>query len=159
MRQDWCENGNLVCLPAFLSTGKTGVKKGRKKVTKKRVMEKKKKVAKKAKKQDQQKVDGLSKKDVAKIRSAIRQVWHRSHVRKLCVKRATGKGGFFYCEKCLKRVPKICIDHVVAVGEVDGGFIKRLFCSSKGLMALCKKCHDAKTREEREALAMKRLIG
>lgn len=117
------------------------------------------KKVKKSKNKDAPKVDGLSSKDISKIRSAIRQVWHRSHVRKLCVKRATGKGGFFYCEKCRKRVPKICIDHVVAVGEVDGGFIKRLFCSSKGLMALCKSCHDAKTREERKEAALKRQLG
>lgn len=150
MRQDWCENGNLVCLPAFLSTGKTGVKKGRKKVTKKRVMEKKKKVPKKAKKQDQQKVDGLSKKDVAKIRSAIRIIWHRSYPRKLCTKRAIGKDGFFYCENCFEKTPKINIDHIEKVGKVDAGFIKRLFCSSDGLLALCLECHRKKTNEERK---------
>ena len=104
-------------------------------------------------------MDGLSAKDVAKIRSAIRQVWHRSHVRKLCIKRATGKDGFMRCEKCAKKVPKIHVDHTLAVGKVDGGFIKRLFCSSKHLQALCDRCHRAKTKQEREALAIERLIG
>lgn len=113
----------------------------------------------KLKKKEVPKVDGLGAKDVAKIRSAIRQVWHRSHVRKLCIKRATGKDGFMRCEQCAKKVPKIHVDHIQAVGKVDGGFIKRLFCSSKGLQALCDKCHRAKTKAEREAFAIERLIG
>ena len=120
---------------------------------------KKDKKAPKSKKNEIPKVDGLSAKDVAKIRSAIRQVWHRSHVRKLCIKRATGKDGFMRCEQCTKKVPKIHVDHIVAVGKVDGGFIKRLFCPSKHLQALCDRCHRAKTKQEREALAIERLIG
>jgi 5-methylcytosine-specific restriction endonuclease McrA len=110
-------------------------------------------------KKQQKAVDGLSAKDIAKIRSAVRQVWHRSHVRKLCVKRATGADGFFRCEKCKKKTPKLCIDHITPVGELDGGFIKRLFCPSKDLQALCVSCHNKKTKQEREAKAIERLIG
>lgn len=106
-------------------------------------------MAKKRKKKAVEKVDGLSAKDVQKIRSAIRQVWHRSHVRKLCVNRCIGKDGFSYCEKCGKRAPKILIDHINKVGEVDGGYIRRLFCASILLQGLCKICHDKKTKEER----------
>ena len=100
------------------------------------------------------KVDGLSPHDIKKIRNAIRQVWHRSHVRKLCVNRCIGKDGFSYCEKCKKRSPKVFIDHITKVGEVDGGFIKRLFTPSKNLQGLCKKCHDLKTKEERAEAAL-----
>jgi len=114
---------------------------------------------KKPKKKDAPKVDGLSAKDIAKLRSACRIVWHRSYPRKLCVQRATGKDGFLRCEQCAKRVPKIHVDHKEPVGKVDGGFIKRLFCPSKNLTALCDKCHRAKTKQEREALAIERLIG
>lgn len=99
-----------------------------------------------------EKIDGLNAKDIANIRKAIRQVWHRSHVRKLCVQRCIGKDGFSYCEKCKKRSPKVFIDHKIAVGDVDAGFIKRLFISSKGLQGLCKKCHDTKTSAERKQL-------
>lgn len=95
-------------------------------------------------------IDGLSDKDIKKIRAAIRQVWHWSYPKKLVIARCTGKGGFLKCEKCLKRAPKIFVDHKIAVGDVDGGFIERLFTASKNLQGLCKKCHDAKTKEERQ---------
>lgn len=98
-----------------------------------------------------EKVDGLSANDIKKIRNALRQIWHRSHVRKLCVNRCIGAGGFSYCEKCKKRAPKVFIDHIIKVGDVDSGFIKRLFTPSKNLQGLCKKCHDAKTKAERAA--------
>lgn len=99
-----------------------------------------------------EKVDGLGPKDLMKIRAAIRLVWHRSHVRKLVVNRCIGAGGFSYCEKCKKRAPKVFIDHIKRVGDVDEGFIKRLFVSSKWLQGLCKKCHDSKTKQERKEL-------
>ena len=101
-------------------------------------------------KKQNKKIDGLSPHDVKKIRAAIRLVWHRSHVRKLCVARCTGKDGFAICEHCKKKTPHLKIDHLVPVGEVDGGFIKRLFCSSKNLQGLCKACHDKKTKVERQ---------
>lgn len=96
-------------------------------------------------------VDGLSPKDIAKIRGAIRLVWHRSHARKLCVKRCIGLDGFSYCEQCGEKSPKVFIDHRIRVGDVDAGFIERLFCSSMGLQALCSNCHKIKTKEERLA--------
>lgn len=109
----------------------------------------KKRQAKKGKKVKTEKVDGLSPGDVAKIRSAIRQVWSWSYPRRLCIQRATGKDGFPRCEKCRKKVPKVHPDHILPVGEVDAGFIRRLFCPSTELQALCGKCHGQKTRSER----------
>lgn len=97
------------------------------------------------------KSDGLGPLEIRKIRSAIRQVWHRSYARLLCAKRCIGKDGFSYCEKCSKKAPKVYIDHIVAVGDVDGGFLERLFCPSEKLQGLCKKCHDEKTKLERKA--------
>jgi hypothetical protein len=95
------------------------------------------------------KVDGLGPTEIKKLRNACRLVWHRSHVRKICVQRSIGKDGFHRCELCKKKTPQIKIDHKIKVGDLDGGFIKRLFCPSSGLQALCKHCHDAKTKEER----------
>ena len=97
------------------------------------------------------KTDGLGPYEIQKIRAAIRLVWHRSYARSIVVKRCVGKDGFSYCEnkKCGKRAPKIFIDHIVRVGDLNGGFIKRLFTPLKNLQGLCKKCHDAKTKEER----------
>lgn len=97
-----------------------------------------------------EKTDGLGPVETAKIRSAIRLVWHRSHARQLVVKRCIGDDGFSYCEQCHKRAPKVFIDHIQRVGELDGGFIERLFTPSQNLQGLCKLCHNEKTKEERK---------
>lgn len=94
-------------------------------------------------------INGLSSKDILKIRQAIRQIWHRSYPRRLCVKRATNSDGFFCCEKCNKIVPKIFIDHIIPLGSLEGDFLARLFCPSTMLQALCKQCHNTKTKGER----------
>ncbi len=93
-------------------------------------------------------MDGLGPYECRKIRNAVRQIWHRSLARKLCVIRCTDFDGFAFCEQCGERAPKITIDHLVQVGAVDSGFIKRMFCASKGLRGLCKKCHQAVTNEQ-----------
>jgi hypothetical protein len=100
------------------------------------------------------KVDGLSPKDKERLRKAVRQVWSWSYARKLCVQRCTDAEGFGHCERCWAKVPKVYPDHITPVGKVDDGFIARMFTPSKNLQGLCKKCHDKKTREEREALKL-----
>jgi hypothetical protein len=72
------------------------------------------------------------------------------------VDRCTGDDGFFYCEQCKEKCPQIKIDHIVACGDLDGGFLARLFCPSSGLQGLCKSCHDAKTRDERKVAQEKK---
>ncbi len=104
-----------------------------------------------AKRKQKIKIDGLSPDDMKKLRSAIRQVWSWSTPRKLCIARATGKDGFARCEGCKKKVPKVYPDHIKRVGALDEGFIKRMFVASKFLQALCRKCHNKKTREENKA--------
>jgi hypothetical protein len=100
-------------------------------------------------KKSAQKTDGLGPYEVKKIRAALRLVWHRSYARRLVVLRCTGTDGFARCEQCGKRTPALKIDHIKNVGEVDEGFIYRLFVPSKQLQGLCKPCHDAKTKRER----------
>jgi hypothetical protein len=96
-------------------------------------------------------MDGLGPRERKKIDSAMRQVWYRSKARALCVKRCTNGDGFTVCEQCGQITPKIKIDHVIPCGPVDShGFMIRLFCPSHGLQALCKKCHDIKTKLERQ---------
>lgn len=47
-------------------------------------------------------------------------------------------------------MPKLYADHKKAVGAFDARtFIVRMFIPSGQLQALCKKCHDAKTRAEK----------
>lgn len=101
------------------------------------------------KKKKLQKMDGLGPYEIKKIREALRVVWQRSYARKLVVVRCTGKDGFPYCEKCGDRTPTLKVDHIENVGDVDGGFIKRLFIPSQFLQGLCKPCHDMKTNIER----------
>ena len=108
-----------------------------------------------------QKIDGgMSKKDIEAIRRAVRQVWSwKSHARKICLARAVGADGFPRCEECKKKVPKVFADHIEPVGDVDDGFLKRLWCSSKELQAICKKCHDKKTAGERNKKSKLKRIG
>lgn len=102
-----------------------------------------------AKKSKLPKIDGLSAEDLAKVRTAIRQIWHRSHPRKLAVARGIGAGGYSFCEKCKKRAPKTFVDHIHPVGDILNGGIERMFVSSQGLQNLCKKCHDEKTKVDK----------
>lgn len=110
------------------------------------------------KKTKEEKFDGLSPKDISRIRAAIRSVWMWSTPRKIAGSRCIGEDGFLYCEKCKQRTPKIQIDHIIPVGDVDSGFIERLFCPSSGLRALCKPCHQAKTNEQRKAVKEKEKV-
>lgn len=105
------------------------------------------------------KVDGFGPKEKANVRKAIRLVWTRSHAKQLVVKRCTGADGFLYCEHCKERAPKIEVNHKVTVGDVDDGFLKRLFVPSTEMEGLCKKCHAPITnKERREATAKKKGI-
>jgi len=103
----------------------------------------------KTKKKKLQPTDGLGPKEIEQIRKAVRQVWHWSYAKKLVIKRCTGADGFPFCENCFERVPKTYVDHIVKVGGVDEGFLKRMFTPSKNLQGLCKRCHNLKTNKER----------
>lgn len=108
------------------------------------------------------KTDGLGLHEKRKLRAAIRQVWHRSYARRLVVDRCMSDDGFPRCEgkNCKLKgrpAPKITVDHIQRVGEVDSGFIDRMFVPSKKLRGLCEECHKEKTREEnKKAAALKR---
>lgn len=107
-----------------------------------------------------EKPDGLGPDDLKKIHKAVRQVWSWSKAWRLAKARAMGKDGFPRCEKCKKKVPKVFVDHIKPVGEVGGPkYIEKMFIPSKHLQCLCKKCHDAKTREERKAAALKEKVA
>lgn len=93
-----------------------------------------------------EKFDGLGPDDKTKIRTALRRVWAWSYSRRLVVKRCSVGNDFSKCELCSAIVPKIFIDHINEAGEVDSGFIERLFVSSDKLQGLCKSCHSAKTK-------------
>lgn len=102
-----------------------------------------------AKRNKSAKVDGFGPHEKKKIRQAVRQVWHRSYARRLVVDRCTGADGFSYCEGCFSKCPKVSVDHITPVGEVDDGFLKRMFVSSDRLQGLCRECHREKTNQQR----------
>ena len=102
-------------------------------------------------------LDGLSAKDLKRIREHLRKVWSWTHPWRLVYKRAHWHpDGFPRCEnkKCPQKgkpVPKIFVDHIKRVGSLDtkDNPILRMFIPSKKLQALCKKCHDVKTKLEK----------
>lgn len=116
------------------------------------------------------KVDGLSSADAKRIKNAVRQVWHWSHMWRLVKKRCEVQHEghtFSRCENPLcpdagALLPKIYVDHIEPAGSpLSPGYIERMFVSSDKLQGLCKKCHAKKTREEKklEELAERGMIS
>lgn len=119
------------------------------KITKKVLAQLKAEIKAESKKRKLKPMDGLGAYEMRKIRITLRQIWQRSHSRKLVIKRCTNSDGFPLCEKCKAIIPKITIDHIEPCGEVNEGFIARLFCPSSGLQGLCPDCHQLKTNEQK----------
>jgi hypothetical protein len=110
---------------------------------------------KRVKKEKPKPVDGLSPKDLQRVRTAMRQVWSWSTPCRVVRARSMHGDGFPRCEGkgCQhkgKAVPKIFVDHIKPVGSLDtpDNPIFRMFIPSSKLQALCKQCHDKKTKEE-----------
>lgn len=94
-------------------------------------------------------IDGWSPVVEKKIRSAIRDVWRYTPAWRMVVKRCLIADGYSRCEQCQKKCPKVFVDHITRAGEIDGGYLKRMFVPSTKLMGLCDFCHKAKTKIER----------
>ena len=65
--------------------------------------------------------------------------------------------GMYQCSSCSKIVghKEIKADHINPVVPVDGftdwnDIIARMFCEESGFQALCKECHDIKTKKEND---------
>ncbi len=98
------------------------------------------------------------------IRSGLRQKsrwWKPITQCKLNAKRAY-KGPLkrqkfeYQCNSCKNWFPekKINVDHIHPAGSLNcandlPGFVERLFCEVDNLQVLCEKCHDAKTKLEK----------
>lgn len=81
----------------------------------------------------------------------------RSKERSECLKKARVDRGLYLCNICntIVAAKQIQIDHrqsVVPLTGFDGfdNFIERLWCPVEDLQAICKTCHDVKTKAERE---------
>ena len=62
----------------------------------------------------------------------------------------------YQCNQCKGWYPEkqINVDHIIPAGTLTcssdlPGFIERLFCEQENLLVLCEKCHDVKTKLER----------
>jgi 5-methylcytosine-specific restriction endonuclease McrA len=131
----------------------------KKKAIKKKVEKKPKASPTSSKKKEKQKpIDGYGPIEKKKIRIALRLIWQRSKQWKIVKDRCTDNEGYFKCEKCGKRVPKIKVDHRVPIGDIDDpGFLERLMVPSSELDGLCDPCHDPKTKKDNaETKAKKR---
>ena len=84
--------------------------------------------------------------------------------------------GIYICNECKEQVPNstkadgkrtnnVFVDHIDPVIDPHTGFtswddvIERMFCETSGLQVLCKACHDAKTKEEKEIAKNRRKHG
>lgn len=69
----------------------------------------------------------------------------------------------YQCANCKNWFPakSINVDHIVPAGTLRcsddlKGFVERLFCEVDGLQCLCNKCHDKKTKLERDEAKTRR---
>lgn len=88
-------------------------------------------------------------------------------------KNARVKRGFYLCSSCGetvtasikidgKRHKNVIVDHTIPIIDPAVGFtswdavIAAMFCEIENLKVVCKKCHDAKTAEERDIATARR---
>ena len=98
------------------------------------------------------------------IRSALRQKsrWWKPIMQAKMEARRPYKGPSkrqkfeYLCAHCKNWFPekKINIDHIRPAGSLNcaqdlPGFVERLFCEVDNLQCLCEKCHDVKTKSEK----------
>jgi 5-methylcytosine-specific restriction endonuclease McrA len=63
----------------------------------------------------------------------------------------------YQCKECQQWFPdkQVNVDHITPAGTLRcandlPGFVERLFCEIDGLQVLCSKCHDKKTKQEKD---------
>lgn len=87
--------------------------------------------------------------------AALRKVSRFWSPARECLAKARISRGVYQCQLCNKIVSnkEIKIDHIDPVIPLDGfknwdEVISRLFCEASGFQAICKECHDDKTKKE-----------
>jgi 5-methylcytosine-specific restriction endonuclease McrA len=102
------------------------------------------------------------------LMSALRRASRFWSPARECLGRARIARGMYKCENCSKVVgtKEIKIDHIDPVIPISGfekwdEVIERLFCEEDGFQAICKECHDIKTKKEnsdRKALRKEKAV-
>lgn len=113
-------------------------------------------IEKRKEKKSARKFDGYNPYIKQQIRNAIREIWRNSAAWKIAKNRVLQPDGMSRCEECNNLFAKTAIDHIIACGELDSGFIDRMFVPSIGLKSLCGECHSIKSSEDRKKLADKK---
>jgi 5-methylcytosine-specific restriction endonuclease McrA len=90
------------------------------------------------------------------IIAALRKIWLFSETRREAIKAAKIARGCYRCGKCnyLFKARELQVDHIIPIGKfIDWNtYIERLFCPVSNLMALCKECHETKTKSEKKII-------
>jgi len=97
------------------------------------------------------------------VRSGLRAKWSRwpPKFKKLNSAKRTVEGKRhkyeYKCAKCKEwyKGSEVSVDHIEPVGSLNNyedlpKFVERLFVGEDKLDVLCKKCHDTKTKQERQ---------
>lgn len=91
------------------------------------------------------------------LMSGLRRLSRFWEPAKSVIDRARIARGMYQCSACNKIVghKEIKADHINPVVPVDGftdwnDIVARMFCEESGFQALCKICHDAKTKKEND---------
>lgn len=101
------------------------------------------------------------------IRSALRRAWQKYPVKwqVLGASASPNDGRFdsrtkkmYQCNVCKNwfKAKDVQVDHIKPAGTLKEykdlpEFVSTLFCEEDNLQVICKECHDAKTKEERES--------
>ena len=71
----------------------------------------------------------------------------------------------YQCNQCKDWFPdkKINVDHICPAGSLNSAqdlpdFIERLFCEVDNLQVLCEKCHNIKTKSEKDAKETRKTV-
>lgn len=112
----------------------------------------------------------ISPKERGLLKGAIRRIFSRSELRRKIVdsirvehydtNRPRVKK-WSKCPKCSKNTPTylIEVDHIIPIIPIDRSFLEmsldevvdRIWCEPTNLQAICKPCHNEKTKQERDA--------
>lgn len=91
------------------------------------------------------------------LMSGLRKISRFWEPAKECLRKARIARGMYTCNMCKKvtQTREIKIDHINPVIPVEGfkdwdDVVKRLFCEEDGFQAICKECHDIKTKSEND---------
>lgn len=91
------------------------------------------------------------------LMSALRKASRFWSPARECLQNARLERGIYKCKLCSKVVSSkdIKVDHIDPVIPINGfetwdEVINRLFCEVEGYQAICKTCHDDKTKKEND---------